>query len=307
MRRDGRRRRIAGTARHEPQEAGGDQPPDDEIRRLPGPSCGVPRIGHMADSAAVLRIDDRGRVRLLTLDRPDQLNAFNDALYDALRDALTDASQDDDVAVVVLTGAGKAFTAGQDLAELTDPPRYDEGDRADHGFRPMIKVAATFPKPLVAAVNGLGVGIGCTILAHCDIVLVADTARLRAPFVSLGVVPEAASSRLFPERMGWQATAELLYTAQWLDADAAVETGLARRKVAHERLLVEALDLADRIAAMPITSLVETKKLLLDARGDLTPLLDREFDQFLSMVGGPANAEAIAAFREKRDPDFTKL
>jgi enoyl-CoA hydratase/carnithine racemase len=263
----------------------------------------------MADSTPVLRIDDRGRVRLLTLDRPDQLNAFDDALYDALRDALADASNDDDVAVVVLTGAGKAFTAGQDLAELTDPPRYDTaGDNpANHGFRPMIKVAATFPKPLVAAVNGLGVGIGCTILAHCDIVLVADTARLRAPFVSLGVVPEAASSRLFPERMGWQAAAELLYTAQWLDADAAVDTGIARRKVAHERLLVEALDLAHRIAAMPITSLVETKKLLLDARGDLTPLLDREFDQFLSMVGGPANAEAIAAFREKRDPDFSKL
>jgi enoyl-CoA hydratase/carnithine racemase len=263
----------------------------------------------MADSAAVLRIDDRGRVRLLTLDRPDQLNAFNDALYDALRDAFTDAGHDDDVAVVVLTGAGKAFTAGQDLAELTDPPRYerDGDDPADHGFRPMITVAATFPKPLIAAVNGLGVGIGCTILAHCDIVLVADTARLRAPFVSLGVVPEAASSRLFPERMGWQAAAELLYTAQWLDADAAVDTGLARRKVAHERLLVEALELADRIAAMPITSLVETKKLLLEARGDLSPLLDREFDQFLSMVGGPANAEAIAAFREKRDPDFSTL
>jgi enoyl-CoA hydratase/carnithine racemase len=168
-------------------------------------------------------------------------------------------------------------------------------------------VAATFPKPLIAAVNGLAVGIGCTILAHCDIVLVADSARLRAPFVSLGVVPEAASSRLLPERMGWQAAAELLFTAQWLDADAAVDTGIARRKVAHERLLDEALDLARRIAAMPITSLVETKKLLLDARGDLQPLLDREFDQFLSMVGAPANAEAIAAFREKRDPDFTTL
>jgi enoyl-CoA hydratase/carnithine racemase len=263
----------------------------------------------MADSAPVLRIDDRGRVRLLTLDRPDQLNAFDDALYDALRRALTDASHDDAVAAVVLTGAGKAFTAGQDLAELTDPPRYDgDGDDpADHGFRPMIKVAATFPKPLIAAVNGLAVGIGCTILAHCDVVLVADSARLRAPFVSLGVVPEAASSRLLPERMGWQAAAELLFTAQWLDADAAVDTGIARRKVAHERLLDEALDLARRIAAMPITSLVETKKLLLDARGDLQPLLDREFDQFLSMVGAPANAEAIAAFREKRDPDISRL
>lgn len=254
----------------------------------------------------MLRIDDRGRIRVLTLDRPDQLNAFDDALYDALRNALADAAADDTVAVVVLTGAGKAFTAGQDLGELTDPPRYDD-DPTTHGFRPFIKVAATFPKPLIAAVNGLGVGIGCTLLAHCDIVLVADTARLRAPFVSLGVVPEAASSRLFPERIGWQATAELFFTAEWLDADAAVATGLARRKVAHDRLLDETLELAGRIAAMPVASLVETKKLLLDARGDLTPLLDREFDQFTAMVGAPANAEAIAAFREKRDPDFSAL
>lgn len=255
----------------------------------------------------MLRIDDRGRVRLLTLDRPEHLNAFNDALYDRVRDALNDAATDDGVAVVVLTGSGKAFTAGQDLGELSDPPRYDGDRRAVHGFRPFIRAVAAFPKPLIGAVNGVGVGIGCTILPHCDIVLIADTARLRAPFVSLGVVPEAASSRLFPARMGWQAAAHFLFTTNWLDADAAVDAGLALRKVAHERLLVESLELAQRIASMPVVSLMETKKLLIEGRGDLTQLLDREFDQFTAMVGGPANAEAIAAFREKRDPDFSTL
>ena len=120
-------------------------------------------------------------------------------------------------------------------------------------------------------------------------------------------MPEAASSRLFPARMGWQNAAHFFFTADWLDADAAVDAGLAFRKVAHERLLVEALDLAQRIAAMPVVSLMETKKLLIEGRGELGELLDREFDQFLSMVGCAANAEAIAAFREKRDPDFSKL
>lgn len=255
----------------------------------------------------MLRIDDRGRVRLLTLDRPDQLNAFNDALYDAVREALDAAAADPGVAVAVVTGAGKAFSAGQDLGELTDPPRYAPGDRGNHGFPPFIRAVARFPKPLVAAVNGLGVGIGCTLLPHCDIVLIADTARLRAPFVSLGVVPEAASSRLFPARMGWQAAAHFLFTSDWLDADAAVDAGLALRKVAHERLLVEALDVAQHIASMPVVSLMATKKLLIEGRGDLDALLTREFDQFVSMVGAPANAEAVAAFREKRDPDFSKL
>ena len=150
--------------------------------------------------SAVLAIEDRGRVRILTLDRPGALNAFNDDLYDAVRDALQAAAEAPDVAVVLLTGRGHAFTAGQDLGELAQPRRHEDGKA--HGFPPFIATLEAFPKPLLAAVNGLAVGIGLTLLPHCDVVLVAEEARLRAPFISLGVTVEAGNSLLLPATIG---------------------------------------------------------------------------------------------------------
>ncbi len=256
--------------------------------------------------AQPLRIDRRGRVLLLTFNRPGALNAFNDDLYDAVCSALQEAGDDPEIAVVVLTGAGRAFTAGQDLGELGKPSRHPKGER--HGFEPFIETIEAFPKPLVAAVNGLAVGIGLTMLPHCDLVLVANGARLRAPFVSLGVTAEAGSTHLLPAAIGWQRTAHLLYTAAWLDADEAVEAGLAWRAVAPDQLLDAALALADQIAKMPIASLVGTKRLLLEARlGAVRAARDRESVTFAELVRGPANREAIAAFRERREPDFESL
>jgi enoyl-CoA hydratase/carnithine racemase len=254
----------------------------------------------------ILRVERLGRVCLLTLDRPKSLNAFNDDLYDALRTALDEAAASPDVAVVVLTGSGRAFSAGQDLAELETPRRHDDGLR--HGFPPFIERVETFPKPLIAAVNGIGIGIGLTLLPHCDLVLIADDARLRAPFVSLGVTAEAGSTHLLPETIGWQETAHLLYTSSWLDAARAVESGIAWRAFPRESLLESALEIANEMAAMPIPSLVGTKKLLLDARLDaVRAARDRENVTFGRLAGGPANREAIAAFKEKRKPDFTRL
>jgi enoyl-CoA hydratase/carnithine racemase len=256
------------------------------------------------DPRGVLRIEDRERIRLLTFDRPQALNAFNDDLYDAVRDALLDAAEHPDLAVVVLTGAGRAFSAGQDLGEMAAPRGHEDG--APHGFVPFIEAVEAFPKPLVAAVNGVGVGIGLTLLPHCDLVLMAEGARLRAPFVSLGVTAEAGSSLLLPSRIGWQQTAHLFYTSAWLDAEEAVASGLAWRRCAPERLLEEALAVAGEIAAMPIDSLVVTKRLLLDARLDaVRAARERENESFAKLVGGPANLEALAAFRERRPPDFT--
>ena len=257
-------------------------------------------------SDPVLQVENLGRVRLLTLNRPTALNAFNDDLYDALRAARDEAAASPDVAVVVLTGNGRAFSAGQDLAELEAPRRYDDG--LEHGFPPFIAAVEAFPKPLLAAVNGIGVGIGLTILLHCDLVLVADDARLRAPFVSLGVTAEAGSTHLLPATIGWQETAHLLYTASWLDASHAVASGLAWRSFSSERLLAAALEVAGEIAEMPVASLVGTKKLLLAARLDaVRSARDRENITFAQLVRGPANREAIAAFREKRKPDFARL
>jgi len=253
-----------------------------------------------------IRIENRGRVRVFTFERPKALNAFDDAQYDEVRRALRDAARDANVAVVVLTGVGRAFSAGQDLAELADPPRHEDGE--PHGFLPFIETVAAFPKPLVAAVNGLAVGIGLTLLPHCDLVLVAETARMRAPFVSLGVTVEAGNSFLLPARIGWQGAAHLLYTAGWLDAEQAVDTGLAWKKVPDARLLEETLAEAQRIARMPIDSLVATKKLLLAARQDaMRAALDRELPVFARLASGPAIRESLAAFREKREPDFSGL
>jgi enoyl-CoA hydratase/carnithine racemase len=256
--------------------------------------------------SAVLKIEDHGRVRLLTLNRADALNSFNDALYDAVTDALNTAATDDNVAVVVLTGAGRGFSAGQDLTEMGNKPVHTDGKR--HGFEPFIDAVVSFPKPLISAVNGIGVGIGLTLLPHCDLVLIADTARLRAPFVSLGVTLEAGNSFLLPSRIGWTEAAHLLYTTNWIDAKKSVEIGLAWKMVPAAELLDEALQLASEIAVMSIAALVATKKNLLATRNDsVRAARDREIEEFDKLRGGPANLEAIAAFKEKRVPDFSKL
>jgi enoyl-CoA hydratase/carnithine racemase len=257
-----------------------------------------------------LLVEDRDGVRLLTLNRPDALNAFNTPLYDACARAFHDASERDDIACVVLTGTGRAFSAGQDLGEMAgiDPGGDRATDDPGPGFPRFIDTVAAFDKPLLAAVNGLGVGIGLTVLLHCDAVLIARGARLRAPFVPLGVVPEAAGSLLMPAVMGGQRAAVALYTGEWITADDAVASGLALRAVEPDALLPETMDLALRIAAMPVSSLVETKRLVLAGRLDaIRAARAREDQAFARMVGAPANLEALTAFLEKREPDFRKL
>ena len=260
----------------------------------------------------MLRIDDQDGVRLLTLDRPDALNAFNTPLYDACAAAFHEATARDDIACVVLTGSGRAFSAGQDLGEMSriDPTGAAAGHSDDPGpgFPRFIDTVAAFEKPLIAAVNGLGVGIGLTVLFHCDLVLIARGARLRAPFVPLGVVPEAAGSLLMPAVMGGQRSALALYTGEWITADDAVACGIALRAVEPDALLTETMELAGRIASMPVTSLVETKRLVLAGRLDaIRAAHAREDAAFAHMVGAPANLEALTAFLEKREPDFRRL
>lgn len=259
-----------------------------------------------AANGEVLQIDDQDGVRLLTLNRPQALNAFNDDLYDAVRDALNDAAGRTDVAVLVITGTGKGFSAGTDLGELAQPRKHSDGK--PHGFPSFIAAVEAFPKPLIAAVNGISVGIGVTLLPHCDLVVMSTAARLRAPFASLGVTAEAGSTLLLPALIGWQRTAEFLYTAEWIDADTALAWGLTGRLCEPEALLPTAMELATRIARMPVSSLMATKQLLLDARLEaVRAARDRENVAFAKLLGGPANREALAAFRERREPDFRGL
>jgi enoyl-CoA hydratase/carnithine racemase len=248
-----------------------------------------------------LLVDDAEGVRILTFNRPEKLNAFDTPMYEACAAALDDSAARDDIACVVLTGAGRAFSAGQDLAEMaaidtSSPPRGNGG----HGFARFIDTAATFEKPLLAAVNGIGVGVGMTVLLHCDVALIAESARLRAPFVPLGVVPEAAGSLLMPAVMGNQRAAAALYTGAWLSAEEAVASGLALRVVPGDRLLEETLEVAHRIAAMPVNALVETKRLVVAARQHaIMAARAREDATFARMVGAAANAAALDAFLEK--------
>jgi enoyl-CoA hydratase/carnithine racemase len=241
-------------------------------------------------------VADADGVRLVTFNRPDKLNAFDNELYNAVARALEDAATNPDVSVVVLTGAGRAFSAGQDLGEMArispaDAPAATSSG-SGHGFVALLAIVTTFPKPLIAAVNGLGVGLGLTLLPHCDIVLIADDARLKAPFVSLGVAPEAGGSYTLPAAMGWQAAAYAFFTTDWIDAPTAVATGLALRAVPGDKVLEDALLLARRIAAMPLVSLVETKQLMLATKLDLVRAARAREDEVFSRLTGAAENKA---------------
>lgn len=257
---------------------------------------------------SVLEVADEGRVRTLTLHRPEALNAFNEELYDATAEALLDAGDDPGVAVVVLTGAGRAFSAGTDLAEMhamaTDPAFV----RGRHGFVGLVDALAEFPKPLVVAVNGIGLGIGATVLGFADLAFMASTARLKCPFTSLGVAPEAASSLLFPQLVGHQRAAWLLMSSEWVSASEAYEMGLVLGVCEPDELLATAMRHAAVLAARPVSSLMAVKHAMTAPhREAVAAARARENAAFAELMGGPANLEALTAFAQGREPDFTAL
>jgi enoyl-CoA hydratase/carnithine racemase len=255
-----------------------------------------------------LQISDGSRVRTLTLDRPDALNAFNEALYDATAQALLDAAEDPTVAVVLLTGNGRAFSAGTDLLEMHQLATDPDFERGTHGFLGLLDALVAFPKPLICAVNGLGLGIGATVLGFADLAFMSSTARLKCPFTSLGVAPEAASSYLMPLLLGRQNAAWLLLSAEWVDAEQAREMGLVWRVCEPDDLLAEARRHAEVLAARPISSLVAVKRTMTEPlRSEIAAARERENASFAELMGGPANLEALAAFAEGREADFTAL
>jgi enoyl-CoA hydratase/carnithine racemase len=251
---------------------------------------------------------DENRVRTLTLDRPEALNAFNEAMYDATADALLAAADDPDVAVVLITGTGRGFSAGTDLLEMhriaTDPTF----ERGRHGFPGLLDALVAFPKPLVVAVNGVGLGIGCTILGFADLAFMSTMARLKCPFTSLGVAPEAASSYLMPLLVGRQNAAWLLQSSEWVSAEDALAMGLVWRLCEPDDLLPEARRHAEVLASKPVSSLVAVKRTMTaPLRAEIDAARERENAAFAELMGGPANLEALAAFSEGREPDFSSL
>jgi enoyl-CoA hydratase/carnithine racemase len=212
-----------------------------------------------------IRIHDRAQVRVVTFDRPDVKNAFDHGMYTAVTEALVAAQGDEDVHVVVLTGAGSAFSAGQDLDEMRALAEGTAPADAAAGFPGLLDVVQQFDKPLLAAVNGAAVGLGFTILAHCDLVFVADDARLKVPFTELGVPAEAASTYLFPLRMGWQWAARILFASEWVSAEDAVACGIALERCAPDQVVERALEMAERIASLDTDAVQTIKRLMVES------------------------------------------
>lgn len=256
----------------------------------------------------VLLVEDKARVRTLTLNRPDALNAFNEELYDATAEALIAAAEDPTVAVVLLTGAGRAFSAGTDLLEMHQMATDPDFERGKHGFPGLLDALVAFPKPLIVAVNGLGLGIGTTILGYADLAFMATEAKFKCPFTSLGVAPEAASSFLFPRLLGHQNAAWMLLSAEWVQADQALEMGLVWRLCEPDELLPVAWEHAAVLAQRPISSLIAVKAAMTaPMREQIGAARKREDAAFAKLMGGPANLEALTAFAEGREADFTQL
>ncbi|MBL7498473.1 enoyl-CoA hydratase/isomerase family protein [Frankia sp. CNm7] len=257
----------------------------------------------------MLQTRDDGRIRVLTLARPEALNAFNEALYDATTEALAAAAAAPEVAVVVLTGTGRAFSAGTDVAELAartaDPDSFKAGA---HGFPGLIDELTAFPKPLLCAVNGLALGIGATLLGFADLVLMSTQARIRCPFTDLAVAPEAASSYLFPLMLGRQQASWLLMSSEWFTAADCERMGLAWRVVAPDDLLEATLAVAHQLAAKPIASLIETKRTIVAGHRDaIAAARARENVAFSRLLGAPASLEALTALAARRPPDFAAV
>ena len=248
-----------------------------------------------------LHIADDNRVRTLTLSRPEALNAFNEALYDATADALLAAADDPEVAVVLITGAGRAFSAGQDLTEMqariTDPG-FTPGK---HGFQGLIASLSAFPKPLICAINGIGLGIGTTILGYADLSFMSTVARLKCPFTSLGVAPEAASSYLLPQLIGRQNAAWILMSSEWVDAQEALRMGLVWKVCEPDDLLADARRHAEILASRPISSLMAVKQTIVEpTRAEIAAAHARESAFFEKLMGAAANVEALAEFTRGR-------
>ena len=243
-------------------------------------------------------------VMTLTLNRLDKKNSFTAAMYAELAEALRGAAEDDAVRVVLFQGHETIFSAGNDIGDfLNKPPSTPDSPV----FR-FLNAIATFPKPLLAAVCGPAVGIGTTMLLHCDLVYAGDNAMFSMPFVNLGLCPEAASSLLVPRLMGYQRAAEVLLMGDPFMAEAALEVGLVNRVVPPTEANALAQQQARRLAAKPLSSVIETKRLL---KASTTPaVLERMREEgaiFGRMLQEPAAKEAFSAFLDKRKPDFSSL
>ena len=250
-----------------------------------------------------VKIESKDGVLEIRIDRPTKKNALTIAMYAAMVEALEGGAKDPGTRAVAFTAEGETFTAGNDVLDFMN----GLGGEGEPPVLRFIRLLATYEKPLVAAVNGAAVGLGTTMLLHCDLVYASDTARLITPFVSLGLVPEAASSLLLPQRVGAAVAAEMLLLGAPLGAARAKELGLINEIVPAAELRATALARAAALAKQPPQALKLARALL---RGDVSATLKRLDDEaklFAECLVGAEAREAFTAFFEKRAPDFSKL
>jgi len=243
-----------------------------------------------------------GGVTTITLNRADKKNSITSDMYGAMADALQAAAGDSAVRVVVIQGSETIFSAGNDIGDFLNKPPAGMDSPV---FR-FLRGIATFPKPLVAAVCGPAVGVGTTLLFHCDLVYAGDNAAFSMPFVNLGLCPEAASSLLVPQMFGYHRAAEALLLGEPFMAEAALEVGLVNRVLPPSEVTNFAQAQARKLAAKPISALVETKRLMKKGQAQLVQQqMAEEGTSFARMLGEPAAREAFSAFMERRKPDFS--
>jgi enoyl-CoA hydratase/carnithine racemase len=243
-------------------------------------------------------------VMTITFNRLDKKNSITSTMYAAMADAVAQAASDASVRVVLFQGHESIFSAGNDIGDfLNQPPSTQESPV----FR-FLRGIATFEKPLLAAVAGPAVGIGTTMLFHCDLVYAGDNAAFSMPFVNLGLCPEAASSVLAPRMFGYHRAAEALLMGEPFFAEAAQEVGLVNRVVPPTEVNGYAQAQARKLAGKPLSSLIETKRLMKGGyQQEVLAKMDEEGASFGRMLREPAAREAFGAFMEKRKPDFSKL
>jgi len=246
-----------------------------------------------------------GGVLTVTLARPEKKNAITQAMYAALAEATRRARTDDAVRVLMFRSEGDSFSAGNDIADFIAIGSQGGGQVIDAPVFHFLRALADLDKPAVAAVRGRAVGIGLTLLLHCDMVVVAEDALLSAPFINLALAPEAASSMLLPAVVGHQRAFEIFALGEPIDGRTAMAWGLANRAVPAEQVDAVAADLAGRLAARAPNSIRKTKRLMRDAE-HLWALMQREGEAFGSQMSSPEAMEAFMAFSQKRAPDFSK-
>ena len=247
----------------------------------------------MSDQVIVSR---SGGVCEVQLNRPEKRNAITLAMYGALTEALNEARADESVRVVLLSGLGASFTAGNDLNDFLSQPDFDGEDSNAIRF---LRVLTTFRKVLIAAVHGQTVGIGVTMLLHCDLVIAARSTQMALPFVKLGLVPEAASSLLLPRTMGYHRAAELLLLGKPFDAATALSLGLVNRVSEDQMLMEEARKLAQEVAQQPPAALFATKRLLRSETGSVNGRIEEELEAFRQQLGSEEFKAAARAFLAK--------